>query len=107
MESFSHVSLRALRALCVLHVAAAWSRGGAPPVRSQSIRRAADDGAPLPTVEEAIAGAFREVMQQQEQTITAKEETIAGLREQLAAARSPRRSPMKDEEVLSATTSKR
>ena len=45
------------RALCVLHVAAAWSRGGAPPVRSQSIRRAADDGAPLPTVEEAIAGA--------------------------------------------------
>ncbi|KAH8049810.1 hypothetical protein JL721_11589 [Aureococcus anophagefferens] len=45
------------RALCVAATAAAWSRGGAPPVRSQSIRRAADDGAPLPTVEEAIAGA--------------------------------------------------
>ncbi|KAH8091076.1 hypothetical protein JL720_5954 [Aureococcus anophagefferens] len=50
-------SARLGRALCVAATAAAWSRGGAPPVRSQSIRRAADDGAPLPTVEEAIAGA--------------------------------------------------
>lgn len=50
-------SARLGRALCVAATAAAWSRGGAPPVRSRSIRRAADDGAPLPTVEEAIAGA--------------------------------------------------